>query len=160
TAASAHKRVLVEVDGETQNVSTFAGSVAGALEEAGVTPGGHDLVVPGPQEALTDGAEIVVRTAEQVIFVVDGEETVLWTIGRTAGEALGDVADSGRAIAMATSRSGEGRRDLDLPLVTDGDVTFAVDSEERTVAMVGTVGLAQALTRAEIKLGKLDEVRV
>lgn len=160
TAAAAHKRVSVDVDGEIQNVSTFAGSVEGALDEAGVTPGDHDLVVPSPDESLSDGTEIVVRTAEQVSFVVDGEPTELWTIGRTAEEALADVSSSGRDIAMATSRSSDGRPDLDLPLVTDGDVTFVVDSDEKTVTMDGTVGLAQALEQADIELGELDTVSV
>ncbi|WP_227992861.1 resuscitation-promoting factor [Pseudactinotalea sp. HY160] len=160
TAASAHKRVSVDLDGTIQSVGTFAGSVAGALEVAGISPGDHDLVVPGPGESLEDGAEIVVRTAEQVSFVVDGEPTELWTIGRTAAEALSDVASSGRTVTMATSRSGDGRPDLDLPLVTDDDVDFAVDGEERTVAMTGTVGLARALEQAGITLGELDAVAV
>ena len=36
------------VDGQLQEVGTFAGSVEGALDAAGLTIGEHDIVAPGP----------------------------------------------------------------------------------------------------------------
>ena len=45
-AMAAHKDVTVTVDGQVQEVGTFAGSVEGALDSAGVTIGEHDTVAP------------------------------------------------------------------------------------------------------------------
>lgn len=157
--AAAHKTVEVDVDGETVSVSTFAGSVAGVLADQGITVGEHDLVVPGADEALTDGAEVVVRYADQIEVTIDGETTSLWTVGDTTAAALADLAASGRTASMAASRS-EGRLALDLPLVADGPVIFEVDGESRTVELDGVADLSTALLRAEIQVGDLDSVKV
>jgi uncharacterized protein YabE (DUF348 family) len=157
--AAAHKTVEVDVDGETVSVSTFAGSVAGVLADQGITVGEHDLVVPGTGEALTEDTEVVVRYADQIEVMIDGETTSLWTVGDTTAAALADLAASGRTASMSASRS-DGRLALDLPLVADGPVIFEVDGESRTVEIDGVADLSTALLRAEIQIGDLDSVAV
>lgn len=157
--ATAHKTVDVDVDGETISVSTFAGSVAGVLEDQGITLGEHDLVVPGIDEPLTDGSEVVVRYAEQIQVTLDGAPVNLWTVGDTTAQALSDLTASGRTATMTASRS-EGRLALDLPLVADGPVTFEVDGDSRTIDIEGVADLGTALLRAEIEVGDLDRVSV
>lgn len=158
--ASAHKSVDIDIDGTVQTIGTFAGSVEGALEAAGFEPAPHDEIVPDPLADLSDGDTITVRTAHQVEFHTDGEAVELWTTGRTAGDALADVASPARDFRMAASRSSDGRPEIALPLVTDGDVIFKVDGEEIRKAFTGTVPLAAALPRADITLGDKDEVVV
>lgn len=158
--ASAHKSVEIDIDGETHSVGTFASSVSGALEAVGFEPGPHDQVVPHPVDKLVDGANVVVRTAHQVEFDADGEPVELWTIGRTAGTALADVAGRGRDVGFQVSRSSNGRPELALPLVTDGDVVFEVDGETVTKSYTGTVNLHEALAAADLELGELDETVV
>lgn len=157
--ASAHKTVDVDIDGETVSVSTFAGSVAGVLEDQGITVGEHDLVVPGLDEPLSEGAEVVVRYADQIQVSIDGESVSLWTIGDTTAAALADLEASGRTATMTASRS-EGRLALDLPLVADGPVTFQVDGDTRTIEIDGVADLSMALLQAEIEVGDLDKVEV
>lgn len=158
--ASAHKSVEIDIDGQIHSLGTFAGSVSGALEAVGFEPAPHDQVVPHPVDKLQDGANIVVRTAHQVEFDDDGETVELWTIGRTAGDALADVAGRGRDLEFQVSRSSDGRPELVLPLVTDGDATFLVDEEEITETFAGTVTLEEALEQVEIELNELDETVV
>lgn len=158
--AAAHKSVEVDLDGEIHSIGTFAGSVSGALEEVGFEPSPHDHVAPHPVDKLEDGATIVIRSAHQVEFDADGESVELWTIGRTAGDALVDVADRGRDVEFQVSRSSDGRPELALPLVTDGDVVFKVDGEEITEEFSGTVTLHEALDEAGIELGERDETVV
>src|SRR5690625_2641714 len=158
--AAAHKSVEVDLDGEIHSIGTFAGSVSGALEEVGFEPAPHDHVAPHPVDKLEDGATIVIRTAHQVEFDADGESVELWTIGRTAGDALVDVADRGRDVEFQVSRSSDGRPELALPLVTDGDVVFKVDGEEITEEFSGTVTLHEALDEAGLELGGRAETVV
>lgn len=158
--ASAHKSVEVNIDGEIHAIGTFSTSVSGALEAVGFEPSPHDQVVPHPVDKLEDGSSIVVRTAHQVEFDSDGESVELWTIGRTAGDALADVARRGDDFGFQVSRASDGRPELDLPLVTDGDVVFEVDGEEITHTFTGTVDLAEALEEVEIELGKRDKTVV
>lgn len=157
--ASAHKTVDIDIDGETQSVSTFAGSVEGALDAAGFEPATHDEVVPHPVDDLIDGDTITVRTAHQVEFDKDGETVELWTVGRTAGDALFDVAGRGD-IELAVSRSNDGRPELNLPLVEDGAAKFEVDGEEIEETFSGSVDLHEALEEIEIELGKRDKAVV
>lgn len=158
-AAAAHKDVQLDVDGEIVNVSSFAGDVGNVLEAQGITIAEHDLVVPGVDEPLTDGAEIVVRTAEQITVSIDGAPTQLWTVGDTAAQALTMIADSGRDATVTASRT-SGRVALDLPLTSGGPVTFVVDGEDRTVEIDGVADLSTALLRAEIEVGDHDKVSV
>lgn len=157
--AAAHKTVEMDVDGETISVSTFAGSVAGLLEDEGITVGEHDLVVPGPDEALTDGSDVVVRYAEQIQVNVDGAPVTMWTVGDTTAQALADLTASGREATVTASRS-EGRLALDLPLVADGPVTFEVDGDSRTIEIDGVADLGTALLRAEIEVNDTDRVSI
>lgn len=159
--ASAHKSVEIDIDGEIQSIGTFAGSVSGALETLGFEPARYDKVNPRPVDKLEDGANIVVRTAHRVEFdKEDGATVELWTIGRTAGDALADVAERSRDLEFQVSRASDGRPELALPLVTDGDVIFKVDGEEITESFTGTVTLDEALEELSIELADLDETVV
>lgn len=155
--ASAHKSVEVQVDGETRTVSTFAGSVAGLLEQEGLEVGEHDLLVPGPDEPLTSSTDVVLRTAQQVSMVVDGQQVEVWTVGDTVGDAL---ADLGRGdVTLVASRDSD-RAALDLPVVADGPVDVAADGEQRRLEIGGVADLATVLLRAEITLAPADRVEV
>lgn len=157
--ASAHKTVEIDVDGQTTSISTFAGDVGNLLDAEGITLAQHDLVVPGVDDALTDGAEIVVRTAEQIEVTIDGEATQVWTVGDTAAQALSTIQASGRDAQISASRT-SGRLALQLPLVADGPVIFKVDGDRRVVQIEGVADLATALLQAEISVDADDKVRV
>ncbi|MFV0254203.1 MAG: ubiquitin-like domain-containing protein [Beutenbergiaceae bacterium] len=157
--AVAHKSVELDVDGQTSTAGTFAATVGEFLESQGVTLTEHDMVVPGLEEPLTEGADIVVRTAEQVNVNVDGEPVQLWTVGDTAAQALLDFAISDRDAAMVASRTG-GRPSLGLPLVADGPVTFVVDGQTSTLQFSGVSDLSSALLAAEIEVAPADRVTV
>lgn len=158
--AAAHKTVDIDLDGETYTFSTFAGSVDGLLDEAGIELGAHDAVVPGAEEALSDGDDVVVRTGEQITITTDGEQRTIWTTALTAEEALTQLIGSGRDASLEASRSSDGRTQLDLPLITDGTVTIVVDDEERSVEVDGSATLQQVLRKAEVTLGSQDETIV
>jgi len=157
--ASAHKTVQVDVDGQTTSISTFAGDVGDLLDAEGITLAQHDLVVPGVNDPLTEGTEIVVRTAEQIEVTIDGETVQVWTVGDTAAQALSAIQASGRDAQISASRT-SGRLALQLPLVADGPVIFKVDGDRRVVQIEGVADLATALLQAEITVDADDRVKV
>lgn len=158
-AAAAHKDVQITVDGSTTTVGTFAGAVGSVLEAEGIEVGEHDLVVPAVDEPVADGADIVVRTADQIEIMVEGERMLVWTIGDTAAQALAEVSASGREATLTASRT-SGRVALDMPLVANGPVVFVVDGESRSVDIAGVADLSTALLRAEIEVSEHDKVSV
>lgn len=158
--AHAHKSVALDVDGQVEQVSTFAGSVQGVLAKQGVTLGEHDVVSPDPNAALTEGATIVVRTAKPIEVMIDGAKHTIWTTADDTAGALAELAASGRSASIvAASRSTE-RQELSLPLITDGKVKLIVAGEEREIDVEGETTLEGLLLKAEVKLGEHDDVKI
>ena len=156
--AHAQKSVTLDVDGEITNVSTFAGSVDGLLEDQGVVVGARDEV--SLTGALPEGADIVVRHAHQVAVSIDGQETSVWTTALSADEALDSLAARGQAVSLVASRSAAGGRpelSLDLALnapaevVVDGTTLAVPDADARVAQVLGELG---------ITLSPLDRVSV
>ncbi|WP_018297543.1 resuscitation-promoting factor [Corynebacterium lubricantis] len=82
-AGAAQKDVTIDVNGQAQSLSTFSGSVEGALEAAGIQIGTEDLVYPAPSESLASGDTITVQTAKPVAVVIDGKEQELTSTATT-----------------------------------------------------------------------------
>jgi len=158
-AAHAHKSVDLEIDGETRTVSTFAGSVEGLLAEQGITIGENDLLAPGPDSSLSDGADIVVRTARQVTVDVNGEAQVVWTTALTQGDLVGSLFESGRDVTLAASRSLD-RDALNLPLVIDGEADVVADGETTRVKLDGEAYVKDALEAADVEVSRTDRIEV
>src|SRR5665648_591262 len=139
--ANAHKTVTLDVDGEVSQVSTFAGSIAGLLEEQGVETGERDVVAPGSDAALRGGDDVVVRHAHPVTVLVDGEGTTVWTTALNADEALTAFASRGDDVAFAGldpllveqagDAAGEGRDLADLAVDVKGHRLVGVRDRER-----------------------------
>lgn len=92
-AATAHKDITVDVNGETTQLATFSTDVKGALEAAGVQVGADDFVSANPDDALTSGETITVRTSKPVAVTVDGVEKQLSSTALTVQDLLGDMGD-------------------------------------------------------------------
>ena len=152
--AYAHKSVTLDVDGQVQDVSTFAGSVDSLLEDHGIEVSDRDTVsASGP---LEDGDEIVVRHAHRVTVLRDGVPEAVWTTALTADEALAVASVRGGAVALAASRSGE-RADLPIALTAPAEVV--VDGSVLQVPSAIT-DLDAALLALHVTLGPVDRVSV
>ncbi|WP_082570868.1 resuscitation-promoting factor [Cellulomonas sp. Root485] len=170
TAAFAHaqKTVTLDVNGEVAQLSTFAGSVDGLLDDQGVVVGERDVV--SQSGALREGAEIVVRHAHQVSVTVDGQETSVWTTALTADEALDSLAARGQSVALVASRSAAGGRPelaLDLTLhgpadvVVDGTTLEVTDADASVAQVLGELGVTlNALDRVSVVQGASGRVQV
>lgn len=156
--ASAHKSVTLDVDGNVQKVSTFAGSVQGLLAARHVTVGDRDLV--SATGALGDGQQVVVRHAHQLTVSENGTQKTVWTTALTADEALADLSARGAVISLVASRSQEGGRpELPLDLTLHGAADVVVDGATKPV-QDATISVGDALTQLGVTLNPLDTVEV
>lgn len=158
--ANAHKTVMLDIDGQVQEVSTFSGSVEGVLAENDVTVGPDDLVAPAAASSLTDGADVVVRYSREITLQTNGNATTIKTTAVDADELLSAYADRGADVSLVASRSqGDGRTDLGLRLSLEGPVQVQVDGTTTQVAD-GTAGVDTILEEQGVELGELDRLSV
>ncbi|MFJ4106823.1 transglycosylase family protein [Oerskovia enterophila] len=157
---SAKKTVQLDVDGQVTTVSTFAGSVEGLLDEQDVRVTDRDLIAPGADAPLKNGADVVVRYGRQVTVQTDGQQSDVWLTALDADEALETLADRGSDVRLVASRSGaDGRAALSLRLDADGPVAVVADGETKT-APDGSIGVNAILDQQGVALGELDRVSV
>ncbi|WP_307861541.1 transglycosylase family protein [Cellulomonas wangleii] len=154
--AQAHKTVALDVDGEVTRVSTFAGSVEGLLEDHGIELGQRDTV--SHSGALTDGTEIVVRTASAILVALNGTPEVVWTTALTADEALDTLAARADSVALLASRSAQ-RTDLPMELALGDEAEVLVDGAVHPVPDADAT-VNDALTDLDVSLQPLDRVTV
>lgn len=158
--ASAHKTITLDVDGNVQTVSTFAGSVESLLDERGITVGEGDVVAPSQNAELSDDADVVVRYAREVTIQQDGVPMTITTTAVDADEVLAAYAGRADDVALVASRSeGDGRVDLGLRLSLDGPVKLKVDGGETEVPS-GATDVSDVLEDQGVELGELDRVSV
>jgi len=154
-AASAHKTITLDVDGEIRTVSTFASSVPALLDAEGITIGERDLVTG----QMRDGATIVVRYAKELeIVTTDGPATV-WSTALTADEALSTLGAKHGEVALVAARAGDGKPELPLDLTAEGPAEVVVDGDTLAVPQ-GDVQVHVALAAAGVSLEADDEVTV
>ncbi len=85
------KTVTITVDDEQRTIHTFASSVAGALESAGLQVGDQDALAPGASSAIEDGSRIVLSRGRPLALTVDGAQHEVWTTALTVDTALRQV---------------------------------------------------------------------
>lgn len=143
------KTITLSIDGQTQTVHTFAGTVGAVLTADGIDTGSRDIVTPAVNTSASSGATITVRYGRQLSLSVNGVQHSTWVHYPTVGAALGELgvrtdgARSNDALGMAIPRSGL----TGLSVYTMRHVTFLVDGKtmpENTTAATVTAAMAQA----------------
>jgi uncharacterized protein YabE (DUF348 family)/lipoprotein-anchoring transpeptidase ErfK/SrfK len=118
--------VTIAVDGEVLEFDTYATTVGGALEAAGVEIGDRDLVSPPHGQALDRATDITVRRVEIVEEVVE--------VAMEHGEVRRDTAELTEGETRVETSGSDGlRRETYAVTVVDGDVTGRVLVAEEVV---------------------------
>ena len=106
-AASSHKTVSLTVDGQPQEVGTFAGSVEGALDSAGLTV---PSTTPSPRPS-TPPSPTARRSWSSVVgcftLTIDGKTREVWTTADTVEEALAELGQNPAAFKLSADRNRE-----------------------------------------------------
>lgn len=158
--ATLGKSVTVTVDGQQRKVHTFADTVAGALDKAGVQVSNHDLVVPDATSALRRDSQINVRHARSLALTVDGKQRTEWVLADSVGEALNQLGMSGGGALISASRSK--RLPLSgfaLTVRTPHRVTILADGKGRKVTTIAPT-VRDLLNWQHIALATTDKVSV
>ena len=151
--AATNRTVTVTVEGESRTLYTHGRNVSRVLADARIALGPHDAVAPHRDQAVGNGAEIIVERGRRVTAVVDGRARAFWTTARSVEEALADLGMRESRLQLSASRSQR------LPLSgmrfevrTEKRVTLAVHRDRRAVttfaATVGALLTEQAVTLA------------
>lgn len=82
------KSVTLAVNGEQQEIRTYASTVEKLLSEQDIEVLEHDIVTPSMNTPIENGLAIRWEQSKQVAIIVDEEEQSLWTTKRTVGEVL------------------------------------------------------------------------
>ncbi|WP_318014232.1 ubiquitin-like domain-containing protein [Geodermatophilus sp. YIM 151500] len=132
---AAQKSVTLTVDGQSRAVSTYAGTVGEVLEEEGVTPGEHDVVLPDVEQAVADGDTVVLNRARPLQLTVDGVSREVYVTALSVDEALAQLGyRSGEELVLSASRSERLPLDgMELSITTPKDVVLVADGQERVV---------------------------
>ena len=102
--AAADKSVTITVDGQARHLHTTAGTVGGAIADAGLRVDSHDLVAPAVGTKLADDSAIVVQRGRLLHLDVDGVTRNVWVTAPTVSQALADLG-YGDAKLESVSRS-------------------------------------------------------
>jgi resuscitation-promoting factor RpfB len=105
TAIAMDKSVTINLDGEARVVHTFASTVGGALESAGLTVGEHDALAPAADTDIGDGSQIVLRRGRLLTVRVDGVERKVWTTALTVEDALRQLGMRTEGVEVSADRS-------------------------------------------------------
>jgi uncharacterized protein YabE (DUF348 family) len=99
------KTITITVDDEQRTIHTFASSVSGALESAGLRVDDLDALAPTANSAIDDGSRIVLRRSRPLALTVDGSQHEVWTTALTVETALQQVGMRSPDMELSADRS-------------------------------------------------------
>ncbi|GAB2506589.1 Resuscitation-promoting factor Rpf2 precursor [Corynebacterium atrinae] len=156
TTAAMAKDVVVDVNGDRTELTTLSRDVAGALDAAGVTINGQDLVYPAPSESLAKGETITVRTAKPVAVVIDGKQTEVTSTALTVQDLIGEL--DGVTPAAHVDNADARLTDQMRVEVTTPKIVSVTDGGQTVYTEVAAATVKDLLAARGITLGKHDQV--
>jgi uncharacterized protein YabE (DUF348 family) len=131
----AQKTVKLTVDGHVQTVGTYASTVAEMLDEEGLEPAEHDVLLPHAEQALADGDAVVLSRARPLELTLDGVSREVYVTALSVDEALGQLGLRDEGLVLSASRSERlPLQGMELTVTTPKEVVLVADGQERVVA--------------------------
>jgi uncharacterized protein YabE (DUF348 family) len=134
--------VTITVDGQAHRVGTYADTVGEVLEEEGLQPASHDVVLPAVHQAVTDGATVVLNRARPIRLTVDGVQQEVYVTALSVDQALEQLGYRADDLVLSASRSERlPLGGMELTITTPKDVVLLTDGSQRVVTTTaGTAG--------------------
>lgn len=152
----AQKSVVLTVDGQAQRIGTYADTVAEVLDEEGLEPAAHDVLLPAAEEPVADGDSIVLTRARPLKLSVDGVEQEIYVTALSVDEALEQLGLRADGLVLSASRSERLPLDgMSLEVTTPKDVVLVADGQERVVTTTAATA-GDLLADEGITLGEVD----
>ena len=154
--ALAQKSVTVTVDGQVRHVGTYAGTVGEVLEEEGLEPASHDVVLPGTQQALADGDAVILNRARPLELTVDGVSREVHVTALSVDEALAQLGFRTEGLVLSASRSERlPLQGMELTITTPKEIVLVSDGQERVVTTTAATA-ADLLAEQGVVLSETD----
>jgi uncharacterized protein YabE (DUF348 family) len=154
--ALAQKSVTVTVDGQVRHVGTYAGTVGEVLEEEGLEPAAHDVVLPASQQVLADGDAVILNRARPLELTVDGVSREVHVTALSVDEALAQLGFRAEGLVLSASRSERlPLQGMELTITTPKEIVLVSDGQERVVTTTAATA-ADLLAEHGIALSETD----
>jgi uncharacterized protein YabE (DUF348 family) len=158
--ASLSTSVTLSLDGESKEVSATGDTVADVLEEEGIELAEHDIVVPSPDEEISEGSRINVKFARPLALEVDGEEETFWVTSTDVAAALGEIGSRFLGADLSTSRgTGISRDGMRLEVVTPKKLELKLGDRKAVRREITALTTRDALDELGVKVEKHDVVK-
>nr|WP_302477468.1 resuscitation-promoting factor [Aeromicrobium stalagmiti] len=158
--AALSQTVTLTVDGKSDTIRTFGGTVGDLLDAHGVTVRPGDRLSKTQASTLADGDTIDVAYAKPVKLTVDGRVTEHTVYDRTVAQALEtlDVPATADAYVSAKRTAKLPRTGTALVVSSPKALTVVADGDKKTVT-TATPTVAGVLEEAGVALDSDDEVK-
>jgi uncharacterized protein YabE (DUF348 family) len=152
--------VTLTVEGRSDTVRTFGGTVADVLEDHGVEVKAGDRLNHAASSTVSDGDTIDVAYAKPVSLTVDGVVTQRVVFDRTVGQALDSlgVAPVEGSFVSSKAATEVPRTGMSLVVSTPKTVTVVADGQKKTVTTTKPT-VAEVLDEAGVTLDDDDEIK-
>lgn len=148
-------QVQIVDDGTARDFRTYAGTVSGALRQAGLRLGPHDKVTPSGADSL--GSRVVIGRGRPVRLTVDGVTHRRWLTDRSVHQLLDALGLAHTDVRVSGPQDGDiPRSGATITVDTHKTVTVVTASSKKTYqTYAGTV--AELLAQQHVSMGANDE---
>jgi uncharacterized protein YabE (DUF348 family) len=152
--------VTLTVEGRTDTVRTFGGTVGDVLDDHGVEVRAIDRINHPVTSATSDGQTIEVAYGKPVSLTVDGVASEHTVFERTVDDALTElgVAPAAGSFVSADTSTKLSRDGMTLVVSTPKTVTVVADGEKKTLTTTEPT-VADVLAEAGVTLDADDEIK-
>jgi resuscitation-promoting factor RpfB len=152
----AQKSVTLTVDGQVRTVGTYASTVAEVLDEEGLEPADHDVLLPAAEQAVADGDAVVLSRARPLELTVDGVSREVYVTALSVDEALEQLGFRADGLVLSASRSERlPLTGMELTITTPKDIVLVSDGQERVVTTTAATA-GDLLAEQGIALSETD----
>jgi uncharacterized protein YabE (DUF348 family) len=153
----AQKSVTLTVDGQVRHVGTYADTVGDVLDDEGLRPAAHDVLLPAAGDALRDGDTVVLNRARPLELTVDGVSREVYVTALSVDEALGQLGYRADGLVLSASRSERlPLHGMELTITTPKEIVLVADGQERVVTTTAATA-GDLLAEQGIALSQTDK---
>jgi resuscitation-promoting factor RpfB len=153
---AAQKSVTLTVDGQVRTVGTYASTVGEMLDDVGLEPAAHDVLLPAAEQVVADGDAVVLNRARPLELTVDGVSREVYVTALSVDEALAQLGYRADGLVLSASRSERlPLRGMELTITTPKEIVLVNDGQERVVTTTAATA-GDLLAEQGIALSETD----
>jgi uncharacterized protein YabE (DUF348 family) len=154
------KTVTLTLDGKSQEVTAFGGTVGDVLDDQGVELSAKDEVLPAVDQSIADGTRISVHFARPFEVNVDGKPKTYWVTSTTVSRALDEIGRRYVGADLSASRGVDiDRGGMKLDVVTAKDLTLKIGDKKPVHRTLAALTVEDALDDLGVDVGKHDRTQ-